>query len=148
MIEVMALLGAIQASLDCAKGISEGMKAVREVDQKLALLDIRDKQIQLIGSLQDAKEKILELNAQLLLREQMEHDPDGNIMWRVVNQKNLGPYCSTCYGDAGKAISLSTRMEKGAWDCPKCKNFFNTHQWDQDQLEKQRALRQSHGWPG
>jgi ribosomal protein L37AE/L43A len=145
MIEVAAVLGAIQASIDYAKGVSETMKAIKEVEQKIAFLNMREQQVVLMENLLDAKEKISELHAQLILKEQMEHQEDGNILWRIEGQKKCGPYCSTCYGETGKAITLSAGGA-GIWHCPKCKNHFHTKQWGVDQLVNRRELKRSHGW--
>src|ERR1700722_13785045 len=111
MVDVLAVLGAIQTSIRYAKGVSEGLKAIKEIDQQLTFLEMRQQQADLIESLQDAKEKIRELHAQLILQQNMEHQPDGNIMWNVNGEKRSGPYCSTCYGNEKKAITLS---ESGA----------------------------------
>lgn len=137
MIDVLALLGAIQTSIDCAKGVSEGLKAIKEVEQQLAFLEMKRQQMELINSLLEAKDKIRDLHGQLVLQEQMEHQQDGNIMWRVQGQERHGPYCSMCFGDQGKLISLSGD-DPGAWYCPKCKNHFFTKQWHIDQNEKIR----------
>jgi hypothetical protein len=139
MIDVLTLLGAIQTSIDCAKGVSEGLKAIKEVEQQLAFLEMKRQQMELINSLLEAKDKIRDLHGQLVLQEQMEHQQDGNIMWRVQGQKRHGPYCSTCYGDQGKLIFLSGD-DSGARHCPKCKNHFFTKQWHVDQREKIRNL--------
>lgn len=131
MIDILTVLGAIQTSIDCAKGVSEGLKAIKEVDQQLTFLEMRQQQAGLIESLLDAKEKIRELHFQLALQEQMEHQPDGNIFWKIDGEKRSGPYCAACYGSVGKAITLSGSEEGNAWDCPVCEGFFATKSWHQ-----------------
>ena len=36
------VLGAIQASIECAKSVKEAMKAVKEIDQKIAFQTMRE----------------------------------------------------------------------------------------------------------
>jgi hypothetical protein len=147
-------LTAIQAAATYLQGILVAVKKAKEVDQQISALDFKEQLLELKEKLLEARDEanaLLQENqdlcARLKLKDEMEHQEDGNIMWRIENSKRHGPYCSTCYGDAGKAITLSER-DKGAWDCPRCKNHFNTRQWDLDQLEKHQSLRRSHGWPG
>ncbi|NGX36397.1 MAG: hypothetical protein K1000chlam1_01243 [Candidatus Anoxychlamydiales bacterium] len=139
MIDIVAAMNAIKISINCAKGVSEGLKAINEVDQKLAFLEMKQKQVMLIESLLNAKEKIYELHTKLSLQQSMEHQSDGNIMWKIKELKKSGPYCSTCLGDEKKAITLNDNGD-GSWNCPKCKNHFNTKQWRQDQDEKHQRL--------
>ena len=141
MIDVVAALNAIRISLNYAQGVSEGLKAIKEVNQELNLLDMKQKQSTLIDSLIDTQKKIRELQDQLSLQQNMQHQADGNIMWKVEEQKKYGPYCSTCFGNEDKAITLNNNG-KGSWSCPKCKNHFHTQQWRLDQDEKHRLFQQ------
>lgn len=146
MIDVLVLKELIQTAINCAKGISAGIKAIKDFDQKMAILELRQQQLDLIDSLQNAKEKIQELHAQLVLQQNMEHQVDGNIFWKIEGEKRFGPYCAACYGSAGKAITLSKREEGNAWDCPVCKVFFATKEWHDNQRKQHQKLLQSQNY--
>lgn len=146
-------LTALQAANTCLQGILAVVKKSKELDEQLSILDFKDQLIELREKLQDVRDECnalvhenQNLQEQLKLKDEMQHEEDGNIIWRIVGEKRYGPYCSTCYMGEGKAITLSSSSDVGAWNCPKCKNHFNTKQWDVDQLEKYQALRRSHGW--
>lgn len=118
----------------CLKAISSTLKSVKEIDQKIALHSVHEQLVELQERLLDARDQTSELisqnqelRQQLTIKEEIQHQEDGNILWRIVGGQNKGPYCSTCYGAENKLISLSGN-DPGAWHCPKCKNHFHTRQ--------------------
>ncbi|NGX48502.1 MAG: hypothetical protein K940chlam5_00088 [Candidatus Anoxychlamydiales bacterium] len=140
MIDIVAAIEAIKISINCVKVVSEGLKAIKEVDQKLDFLEMKQQLVKLTENLLNAEEKIYELDTKLSLQQSIEHQSDGNIMWIIKELKRSGPYCSTCFGDEGKTITLNDNGD-GSWNCPKCKNHFHTKQWRQDQDEKHRRIK-------
>lgn len=148
--DVASGLAAIQGAMTCLKAISSGLKTVKEIDQKLTLLSVREQLVELQERLLDARDQTSELisqnqelRQQLTIKEEIQHQEDGNILWRVVNGQNKGPYCSTCYGAESKLISLSGN-KPGAWHCPKCQNHFQTRQWSEEQARKHEQLNRQH----
>lgn len=116
--DVASGLAAIQGAMTCLKAISSGLKTVKEIDQKLALLSVREQLVELQERLLDARDQTSELigqnqelRQQLTIKEEIQHQEDGNILWRVVNGQNKGPYCSTCYGAESKLISFDSGVK-------------------------------------
>lgn len=137
--DVTALLGSIQTAISLGKSVADGLKTIKEVDQQMALLEVRQQQVTLMGSLQDAREKILELQSQLALQQSLIHDSDGNIYWKSDGQTQGGPYCSTCYCGEGKAMTLTSTGDESWW-CQKCKSHFTTKAHDAKQRQIEREV--------
>ncbi len=101
---------------------------------RLVLVEIQEQVVEIKEKLVDAKEgtmalqeENLDLRRQLQLIDELEHDEDGNILWRIVQGQKRGPYCSTCNGNEKKQIPLNGD-DPGSWNCPNCKNHFTTKQ--------------------
>lgn len=123
--DALGLLGGIQATV---KAINDANQASTRLEFKEQINDIREQLSDARESAMTLLEENQDLRQQLLLQEELSHQEDGNILWRILNGEKKGPYCSTCYGDLKKLISLSGRND-GAWTCPKCKNHFSTIKW-------------------
>lgn len=150
--DVVTGLTSIQAAISCLKGITSALKSVKEIDQKIIVLNIREQLAELQERLLDARDENNDLMRQnqelrdlLKLRDEIQHQEDGNILWRIVDDKQKGPYCSTCYGADDKLIPLSAGNGEGVWHCPKCKNHFHTRQWNEEQRRQLARLNHQHG---
>ena len=144
--DVVSGLAAIQSAMTCLKAISSTLKSIKEIDQKIALHSVREQLVELQERLLDARDQTSELisqnqelRQQLTIKEEIEHQEDGNILWRIVGGQKKGPYCSTCYGAENKLISLSGN-DPGAWHCPKCKNHFHNRQWSEKKAREHEQL--------
>lgn len=144
--DLVSGLAAFEAVMTCLKGVNVAVKLAKETDQRLDLLDMRSQLVDLQECVLEARvqtAKLIyenqELHQQLAWKNEVQHQEDGNICWRIENGQKRGPYCSTCYGDAGKLISLSENGD-GSWYCPKCKNHFHTKKWNEDQKRLYRQL--------
>jgi len=151
VMDPIAVVVGIQGAMDCVRGLSEALKAVKETDNALSMLNIREQLVELKEKLIDAKELAIEQDQEikklrnlLQLKDEVQHDEDGNILWRIIEGQKRGPYCSTCYGSEDKLISLSEN-DPGAWHCPNCENHFHTRQWNERQKQKLERLNQSFG---
>ena len=127
--------------------VSSAVKTVKETNQKISQLDLREHLAELKEKLLEARDLTSELirenqdlHEQLKLKEEIQFQEDGNILWRVEGKSKRGPYCSTCYGDENRLISLSGNDDPGTWYCPKCKNHFHTKQWHINQRHKHENL--------
>ncbi len=146
--EPVSVLTMIQGSFSILKSISEVLKKGREIDEAMLIVEIREQMLELQESLVNVKEQTIELMQEnqelwkrLQVNNELQHDEDGNILWRVQGDKKSGPYCSTCYGVGEKLISLSKSEDSGSWYCPQCKNRFHTQQWYKEQHQKHEYLR-------
>lgn len=96
--DVASGLAAIQGAMTCLKAVSSVLKTLKEIDQKLALLGVREQLVELQERLLDARDYTSELISQnqelcqhLTIKEEIQHQEDGNILWRVVDGQNKGP---------------------------------------------------------
>jgi hypothetical protein len=140
--DLVSGLAAFEAAMTCLKGVKGALKLIKETDQKLDLQDIRSQLADLQDRLLDAKDQTAKLiyenqglHQQLAWKNEVQHQEDGNICWRVENCQKKGPYCSTCYGDVDKLIPLSGN-DDGKWFCSKCKNHFHTRKWNENQKQR------------
>jgi len=146
-VDLISALSGIQGALDITKGVLGGIKAVRETNAALKVLDFQEQVLEIKEQLLAAKEATTaliqenqELRSQLQLERELVHDENGNVLWRVVDERRSGPYCSTCYGGDGKEISLSGDRDDGSWNCPRCKNRFHTKEWKDQQDREHEQL--------
>ncbi|NGX43632.1 MAG: hypothetical protein K940chlam7_01931 [Chlamydiae bacterium] len=142
----ISALSAIQGALDLTKTALSGIKSIRDTNAALKTLELRQDMLDLKEQLLAAREATtdliqenLDLRSQLQAANELEHDENGNILWRVIEGCKRGPYCSTCYGADSKIISLSGD-DDGSWFCPGCKNHYHTKEWRAEQTQKHRRL--------
>lgn len=140
-------LTSIQAASTCLQGILGALKTLKEFDKKISTLDFKDQLLELREQLLEARDQtttlILEnqdLREQLLLKDEMRLQEDGNILWRIENGEQKGPYCSACFGKDKITISLNSSAQQGGWHCPVCRNHFNSRQWKADRAAEIQAL--------
>lgn len=62
--DVASGLAAIQGAMTCLKAVSSALKTVKEIDQKLALLGVREQLVELQERLLDARDYTSELISQ------------------------------------------------------------------------------------
>lgn len=148
---VVSGLAAIQSVITCLKGVTSALKSFKELDQKIVLLNVREQLAEFQERLLDARDEAYELmrqnqelRHQLTLKEEIQHQEDGNVLWRIVDGQSKGPYCSTCYGAETKLISLSGD-DPDKWHCPKCKNHFHTRKWSKEQKRQYDQLNRQYG---
>jgi hypothetical protein len=107
-----------------ATALLEGIKKAREVAKRVNNAEMQ-------GVLLDAQEQALALKEEVLalrtenqqLREQItqQHDVyfEDSAYWTRTESGRDGPYCSLCYEDAGKRISMRPQSGNRFW-CPRC----------------------------
>lgn len=138
------VLNSIQGAISITKAMFSCLKTLKQTDQKLAILDLKDYITKIREQLVNAKDLIInlmqenqELKNQIQIEKELEHDENGNVLWLKKNRLRTGPYCSNCYGAQGKLISLNSRYD-GSWGCPSCKNHYYTKEWQAEQMRKHR----------
>lgn len=146
----VAVLASIQSGISITKAMVSGLKAIKETDKALATVELQEQVIDVREQLVNAKDLITtllqenqELRSQIQIARELEHDENGNVLWRIEEGRRRGPYCSTCYGAENKIISLSGD-DDSSWYCPKCKNHYHTKEWSAEQMRKHQALSQSY----
>lgn len=141
-------ISAVQTAIDCGKMLLVGLKAVRETDKKLNVLELTEKLIEQQNILVDAKDQInglsleiQKLRHQLQIKDELQFDNDAKVYWRLRNNHNEGPFCATCFGDEGKVIPLNESGTE-SWHCTKCKNHFETGKQREERRGKYSNQRQ------
>ena len=125
------------------KKLSEVNKALATIDLQELVVEMRKQFLEAKDCINSLKQENQELRSQLQMKNKLELDEDGNVFWKVHEGQKKGPYCSTCYGDEKKLISLSS-SDPGLWRCPKCDNHFSTKRGREEQQQKHENLCRAH----
>lgn len=143
----ISALSAIQGALDLTKAAYSEIRVIGDTNAALKTIDLQQDMLDLKEKLLAAREAITnliqenqELRSQLQTANKLEHNENGNILWRVIEGRKRGPYCSTCYGASRKVISLSS-VDDGSWCCPRCKNRYRTNEWRNEIIQKHQRLK-------
>ena len=122
-IDITKELRNIDASLKDAEvklKIIELVEALSEV--KLQLSEVRDENL-------DLKEKIKKLEGKLNQQEEVEFRDNHYFLKNPKQGQAPGPFCSNCYSDGKKLISVSALTGHfqtfGKYRCPKCRATSN-----------------------
>ncbi|MFC1761177.1 hypothetical protein ACFL6U_03755 [Planctomycetota bacterium] len=62
------------------------------------------------------------------LKSKMKRDESEPFHWKIEGETREGPYCSNCWEDRKKKISLNN-PRNGVWTCPACNNTIKDSSW-------------------
>jgi hypothetical protein len=128
-----AALPAVNTALSIAERLTklvkgsanlEAQEAVMQLRQ--ALLGVKEENLALKQVNLDLIEQLRILNNSAKMKSELQfEDP---VYYRIQdNGEKIGPLCAYCLGNAEKQIPLSVDVQNAAWNCPVCKNYFETN---------------------
>jgi hypothetical protein len=129
---VTAALAAGHHLTTIVKGIVEGVKASGKserlaefIDLQTAVLDVMQRQQDLLLDNGKLRDRIKELEAEKDLSGSLKFD--GEVYWRGTDvQHGEGPFCQTCYDKDRKLARLHAgKNESVKWHCTVCRNFVS-----------------------
>lgn len=107
----MDIIQSVKEAWNCAKKLEQ-----QELLEKLA--DLKDMCYELRDENRELKERLAEKESHKFVFE-------NNMYWDVKNDSvRVGPYCSSCWDNRGKAIRMHKSLENDLYNCPNCKEYI------------------------
>ena len=146
--------------MDIVTGLSAGLSAIKtaldllkrgKVDSK-ELLELQALMLQAQSALGDAQEENRKLKEQVAANDRIkeieadrEWQEDGRFFVRKsekANVPNFPSYCSVCWGERSKLISLN-KTPDGAFHCGSCKERFYTKEYQELSAKRTEEINNS-----